>query len=93
MCVGVLGPVLQVYVAETSDPKFRGFLLPSVSLALNFGIALAHLLGTYFHWAIVAMLACVCPVACFVLMLFVPESPTFLIKRGKVTQAVKGFLW
>ncbi|CAG9761017.1 unnamed protein product [Ceutorhynchus assimilis] len=93
MCVGVLSPVLSIYVAETSDPVFRGFLLPSISLALNCGIATAHVMGTFLEWKLVALLACIFPAACFVLMLFMPESPTFLIKKNKTDDARKGFLW
>lgn len=93
MCVGVLSPVLMIYVAETSDPIFRGFLLPSVSLALNVGIAVAHIMGTYLEWKLVALLACIYPTTCFVLMLFVPESPTYLIKKGHSEKATNAFYW
>ncbi|XP_019756662.2 facilitated trehalose transporter Tret1-2 homolog isoform X1 [Dendroctonus ponderosae] len=93
MCVGVLSPVLVIYVAETSDPSFRGFLLPALSLALNIGIALAHILGTYLEWKLVALLALIFPSGCFILMLFVPESPTYLIKKGKPEMAKNAFDW
>ncbi|XP_066248013.1 facilitated trehalose transporter Tret1-2 homolog [Euwallacea similis] len=93
MCVGILSPVLLVYVAETSDPSFRGFLLPGVSFALNLGIAIAHIMGTYLKWKLVASLACTYPLLCFTFMLFVPESPTYLIKQGKIELATKGFMW
>lgn len=93
MCVGVLSPVLAIYVAETSDPSFRGFLLPALSLALNTGIALAHIMGTYLDWKLVALLALIFPSSCFILMLFMPESPTYLIKQGKPEMAKNAFDW
>ncbi|XP_050310479.1 facilitated trehalose transporter Tret1-2 homolog [Anthonomus grandis grandis] len=93
MCVGVLSPVLIIYVAETSDPVFRGFLLPSVSLALNFGIAISHIMGTYLDWDMVAWLACFYPTGCFLIMVFMPESPTYLIKKGRVEKAQEEFFW
>ncbi|XP_066146024.1 facilitated trehalose transporter Tret1-2 homolog [Euwallacea fornicatus] len=93
MCVGILSPVVLIYVAETSDPSFRGFLLPGVSFALNLGIAIAHIMGTYLKWKLVASLACIYPLACFICMLFVPESPTYLIKRGRNELATEGLIW
>lgn len=92
-CVGLLGPPTAVYLAEISEPKFRGFLLPSTCFAITFGIFLSHLLGTYVHWRTVALISCFFPVVSFVVMLFAPESPTFLAKKGKPDSAKEAFHW
>ncbi|CAG9761018.1 unnamed protein product [Ceutorhynchus assimilis] len=93
ICIGILSPVLTIYVAEISDPVFRGFLSPTVILALNLGISIAHVMGTFVKWKLVALSACIYPIACFVLLLFMPESPTYLIKKGKIDEAKIGFIW
>ncbi|XP_060528906.1 facilitated trehalose transporter Tret1-2 homolog [Cylas formicarius] len=93
LCVGIISAVISVFVAETSDPESRGFLLGIGTSAVNVGIAAAHVLGTYLEWRMVAVLSCAFPISCFVVMLFVPESPTFLIKRGKLEKGKEAFYW
>ena len=36
-CVGLLGPPTGVYMSETSEPKYRGFLLAAISFAIALG--------------------------------------------------------
>ncbi|CAH0548794.1 unnamed protein product [Brassicogethes aeneus] len=92
-CVGVLGPPTGVYMSETSDPKFRGFLLAAISFAIALGIFLSHLLGTYMSWQNTALLCCSFPLMCVFVMIPAPESPTFLAKIGKIEKARKAFYW
>lgn len=92
-CVGLLGPPASVYIGETSGPKYRGFLLAGVSLAIAIGILVAHLIGTFVSWKWTALSCAVCPVISFLLMLLAPESPSWLLSKGKVEQALKSFKW
>lgn len=92
-CVGLLGPPASVYIGETSDPKYRGFLLAGVSLAIAIGILISHLLGTFLDWQLTAIICAVCPLISFVCMLLAPESPSWLLSKGKVEAALKSFKW
>ncbi|KAJ8939310.1 hypothetical protein NQ314_011168 [Rhamnusium bicolor] len=93
ICLGILGPPSGVYAAEISDPEFRGFLLAITSLAIMLGIAISHILGTYISWQNTALIGCVFPILCFVVMVPAPESPTFLAKKSKISEAKKAFYW
>lgn len=93
LSVGLLGPPTGVYMSETSEPKFRGFLLAFISFAIAFGIFLSHLLGTFWTWQSTALFSSFFPIICLVFMYFAPESPTFLAKKGKIEEATKAFYW
>lgn len=92
-CVGLLGPPASVYIGETSGPKYRGFLLAGVSLAIAIGILLSHLLGTFLSWRLTAIICAVCPLISFLCMLLAPESPSWLLSKRKVENALKSFKW
>ncbi|PSN45090.1 Facilitated trehalose transporter Tret1-2 [Blattella germanica] len=93
LCLGLMGPLTPVYIAETAGPNFRGILLAGVSLAVSSGILISHLLGTFLHWQLAAALSALFPFACYIGISFVPESPPWLAARGRFTEAVKAFRW
>lgn len=37
LCTGILGSSTGVYIGETSEPQYRGFLLGAISLAISVG--------------------------------------------------------
>lgn len=92
-CVGLLGPPASVYIGETSGPKYRGFLLAGVSLAIAIGILISHVLGTFLSWNLTAAICAVCPLISFLCTLLAPESPSWLLSKGKVEHALKSFKW
>ncbi|KAG6446645.1 facilitated trehalose transporter Tret1-2 homolog [Manduca sexta] len=93
LCVGLLGPLGPVYIGETSEPKYRGFLLAGISLALAIGIMFAHVVGTFISWQWTSAICSLFPVLSAILLIFVPESPTWLISRGRVEDGIKDFYW
>ncbi|GBP65074.1 Facilitated trehalose transporter Tret1 [Eumeta japonica] len=93
LCTGLLGPLAPVYIGESTDPKYRGFFLAAVSLAIAVGILVAHLIGTFVTWRTTAMTCSVFPVLSAILLIFVPESPTWLISKGRIDAGVKSFAW
>ncbi|KAJ8916503.1 hypothetical protein NQ315_000145 [Exocentrus adspersus] len=93
LCVGILGAATSVYIGETSEPKYRGFLLAAISFAVSLGLFLSHLLGTFLHWKTTALTCCALPVLASVLMAFTPESPAWLAKNHQVTGAEAEFRW
>lgn len=93
LCVGLLGPLGPVYIGETTDPKYRGFFLAAVSLAIAVGILVAHVIGTFMTWQWTATISCLFPIMSVVLLTLVPESPTWLISKGQTEDGVKSFYW
>ncbi|XP_049881497.1 facilitated trehalose transporter Tret1-2 homolog [Pectinophora gossypiella] len=93
LCVGLLGPLGPVYIGETTDPKYRGFFLAAVSLAIAVGILVAHLIGTFLTWQWTATICSLFPVLSIFLLMLVPESPTWLIAKGQLEDGVRSFHW
>ncbi|XP_026465694.1 facilitated trehalose transporter Tret1-2 homolog [Ctenocephalides felis] len=93
LCVGLLGPPCSVYIGETSGPRYRGFLLAAVSLAIALGILLAHIMGTFLHWRLTAAICSAFPFVCYLMMSIAPESPSWLVSHGYPLQAERSFRW
>ncbi|KAL0859388.1 hypothetical protein ABMA27_010578 [Loxostege sticticalis] len=93
LCVGLLGPLGPVYIGETTEPQYRGFFLAAISLAIAIGILVAHLIGTFMTWQWTATICCLFPILSVLLLMLIPESPTWLIAKGEVEDGAKAFGW
>lgn len=90
---GILAPPTAVYIGETSAPKYRGFLLANISLAMSFGLLITHLLGTYFTWKTTTIVCILTPCVSIAILFGIPESPSWLAKQGRLEEATGAFLW
>lgn len=88
--VGILSPVAQVLLAEISAPNIRGLLIGVPFVAYSMGILVVYGLGSFLDWRLVAWSGLVLPVLAFVLLIFTPESPTWLASKGHFEKAKKG---
>ncbi|XP_075986966.1 facilitated trehalose transporter Tret1-2 homolog isoform X2 [Anticarsia gemmatalis] len=93
LCAGLLGPLIPVYIGETTEPKYRGFFLASVSLAIALGILVAHTIGTFMTWQWTAIICGTFPVLAILLLTFIPESPVWLVAQGRLEDGIKAFYW
>ncbi|XP_035738913.1 facilitated trehalose transporter Tret1-2 homolog [Vespa mandarinia] len=91
--VGFMGVPSQILVGETADPGLRGILVASSFAAYSFGILLIYAFGASFEWNVVAFCGTVLPVVAFISLSFVPESPAWLIREGKIEKARSALLW
>lgn len=61
-------------------------------LFVNIGILLGNIAGTHIPYSIIPFIVVVCPLVYFACALFfVPESPMYLIRRGRFKAAEKSF--
>ncbi|KAJ5703135.1 hypothetical protein N7488_010683 [Penicillium malachiteum] len=94
--VGLLSATIPLYQSETAPKWIRGTIVGAYQLAITFGLLLAAIVnnstkdrddtGCYripvaiqFAWAIILVTG----------MIILPETPRFLIKQSKPTEAVK----
>lgn len=91
--VGFMAVPSQVLVGETADPGLRGILFGSSFAAYSFGILLIYAFGASFEWNVVAFCGTVLPFLAFTSFFFVPESPAWLIRQGKIEKAKSALLW
>ncbi|KAK4117857.1 general substrate transporter [Canariomyces notabilis] len=90
----------QLYIQESSPARYRGWFLTIFQFFTSFGT----LIGTIIDWAtakrpdksaylIPLGMIYIVPVIMAVAMFFIPESPRWLILRGKHEEGVKALRW
>jgi len=76
-----------VYTIEISSKELRGSFSVLESVVRCLGSLLMYVLGLSFRWWEIASLASLVPVLAFISCIFVPESPVFLVKKGRIENA------
>jgi MFS family permease len=96
--IGISLVVVPMFIAEFSPSDKRGFLVSFYQLNIGIGFLLAYVLNsivisqiadTAIVWRWMLGVGVIFPVIYFILLLFVPESPRWLIINGKVEKAKK----
>ncbi|XP_023727209.1 facilitated trehalose transporter Tret1 isoform X4 [Cryptotermes secundus] len=90
---GLLEAPVLTYVAEITQPHLRGMLSATSSMCVILGVFIQFLMGTMLSWRTVASINVMFPVTAVVALCFVPESPYWLIGRGRVADAEKSLCW
>jgi SP family galactose:H+ symporter-like MFS transporter len=90
--IGLASGTVPVYISEVSAPENRGWQVSLFQLAITIGIVLAYLvdyaLAPSRAWRPMLSLAVVPAVVFGAGMLFLPESPRWLLKRGRRSEAL-----
>lgn len=79
-----------VYITEVARADLRGSLISSGPTIASFGMILSYLGGALLNWRTLAYLSTIFTIVPVVLIsIYVPESPVFLVSRGKIEAAAK----
>ncbi|CAH0389626.1 unnamed protein product [Bemisia tabaci] len=85
--IGFASAPSSVYVAEciaSNSLQLRGILLTWPTVALSTGILLVYIMGSLLRFTVVAGLGAIISVASFFCILFfIPESPAWLLLKGR----------
>ncbi|KAM4745140.1 solute carrier family 2, facilitated glucose transporter member 8 [Anableps anableps] len=87
MASGVTSLVVPLYISETAHEKVRGMLGSCVQLMVVFGVMGAYLAGLFVDWRWLAICCSLPPSLLVVIMCFMPETPRFLLSKGKRREA------
>ncbi|KAG7210309.1 hypothetical protein KM043_011850 [Ampulex compressa] len=83
-----------VYITEVARPELRGSMISFGPTLASFGMVLAYLKGAYLHWRVVAWLSIIYVVVPILLVQFcIPESPVWLVSKGRIEEAKKSLEW
>ncbi|XP_063922359.1 facilitated trehalose transporter Tret1-like isoform X3 [Zophobas morio] len=82
-----------VYITEIARADMRGSLMSFAPAYTSLGVVLAYFQGWMLHWRTVAWVCNVYAVVPFVLVMFIPESPAWLVSKGRNDQAKKSLNW
>ncbi|KAL0120471.1 hypothetical protein PUN28_008296 [Cardiocondyla obscurior] len=83
-----------VYITEVARPELRGSLISFGTTLASFGMVLCYLKGAYLQWDLVAYLSLIYAIVPILLVqLIVPESPVWLVSKGRIDDAKKSLEW
>ena len=89
--VGLASALVPVFIAEVAPPAARGRLVAVNQLLITIGIVVAYAIGYAFtsshDWRAMFALAVIPSVGLGIGMVFMPESPRWLIARGREDEA------
>lgn len=84
---GMIGAPARVYTSEVTQPHLRGMLGALASVFISAGVLFQYVLGSVTSWHVLSGVSALCPLAAFVLMLLMPESPNYLVVKDRSDKA------
>lgn len=84
---GATFTAVPMYLGEIAGPSIRGLLGSSCSVTYIFGILLINCVGLYLSIPVTALISSVLPVFLLFTFIWMPESPYYLIMRGRLEDA------
>ncbi|XP_006640694.2 solute carrier family 2, facilitated glucose transporter member 6 [Lepisosteus oculatus] len=90
---GMTAASIPVYVSEISHPKVRGTLGSCPQITAVFGALALYALGLVLPWRWLAVAGEVPTLIMLILLCFMPDSPRYLIAKGRSDQALKSLEW
>uniref|UniRef100_A0A7G3AKB0 Putative facilitated trehalose transporter tret1-2 n=1 Tax=Lutzomyia longipalpis TaxID=7200 RepID=A0A7G3AKB0_LUTLO len=86
---GMVGAPARVYTSEVTQPHLRGMLTALASIGISLGVLIQYTLGSFVRWQVLAGVSTIVPILALGLMIFMPETPNFLIGKQKPEKATK----
>ncbi|GAB0097351.1 facilitated trehalose transporter Tret1 [Sergentomyia squamirostris] len=90
---GFMEAPVVTYVGEICQPAIRGILTSCAGVAATLGFFIGYLMGTLVSWREAALICLTIPVFTVIAIFFVPETPLWLLSRGREKEAMKSLQW
>lgn len=85
--LGALSSTAPMYVAEIAEDSIRGALGSAFQFMLVVGILYTYILGAVVHYTLLPILCGVINIIFLIVFFRAPESPVYLLKKGRQIQA------
>ncbi|CAG7831251.1 unnamed protein product [Allacma fusca] len=87
LCGGSFCLIVPVYVSEIAEDRLRGLLSNTLALFIVLGILFSYCVGAGLSWSNLSIVCAVVPIIFGVGMFFQPESPRYLLSKGRDKEA------
>lgn len=84
---------MQVYISEISVPDIRGCLSAILKIVGHLGVLFSFTIGAYLDWQQLALCISAAPLLLFCTVLYIPETPSYLVLTGRDEEAYQSLLW
>ncbi|XP_047145277.1 solute carrier family 2, facilitated glucose transporter member 8 [Hydra vulgaris] len=91
--VGITSLTVPLYIAEVSSARLRGGLGAINQFGITIGIFLSYLVGSSISWDWTAIFAIAVVAVMVILMIFMPETPRWLITHNQRQKALQNLIW
>ncbi|KAK7603446.1 hypothetical protein V9T40_003445 [Parthenolecanium corni] len=85
-------PVL-AYISETISVELRGRLFSLTKIGYGIGALFVFFCNIYLHWRTLASICILAPIFSIGYLLMLPETPMWLLSRGREEDALKSLQW
>ena len=82
-----------MYISEIASKDLRGSFLGVGPVYVSVGLVLTYLKGWLLNWRLIAWSCNAYTIIPFFLVFFLPESPPWLVSKGKNEKAHKALDW
>ncbi|KAI9554051.1 hypothetical protein GHT06_019323 [Daphnia sinensis] len=90
---GVCSAIAPCYIGEISTPTMRGIVGFFFSLNLASGLLVTSLMGLWMDWRWISVVCTIEPIIFLIGLIFIPESPYYLVKKGRHSDACGALCW
>lgn len=90
---GICYTVSSMYLSEIAKPKLREVINRLFTVELFSGITFEFIIGTLASNLTADIVSLVIPIIFFILVIFIPESPYYLLMKNNFEDAYKVFSW
>ncbi|VVC40250.1 Sugar transporter, conserved site,Major facilitator superfamily domain,Major facilitator, sugar [Cinara cedri] len=90
---GMSYTVVPVFLGEIAGVKIRGALGSVFTIQLSSGFLFEVIVGPFLTYRTLNKVSAVMPVLFFLMFLWMPESPYYLLKKGREAKAAKCLQW
>ncbi|XP_069687039.1 facilitated trehalose transporter Tret1-like [Periplaneta americana] len=85
--------IVPIYVGEIAEDYIRGTLGTLLSVFANGGILFAYAVGSYTLYYDFAIICLSLPILFLITFLWMPETPIYLLRKGKIKEAKRSLKW
>ncbi len=91
--MGMMAITVNIYIVETATAQLRGPLGTGAQIFIGSGIFLSYVLGISLNYVSIALGGAIIAALMSLLILIIPESPTWSIMKNRYSEATKALIW